>query len=415
MSTPSRYMFTLARSILHHPGKRQKNSAIIRLFVLVTVLMVPLVLSLSFTEGMIEGITDKYILLMDGHLQVYIDSMVITDALSSMSGLHLTADDSMYEGITVDQTVGGYGILYGKDQAREVYLKGVSPSYFNDRRVKELALVTTESLERTGVLPGVYLSSELAEYFEVAVSDRLALILIPSHGERRVRPALVQVMGIYDTGFYALDQSLVFMDQESGQLLLPEENRRTEIMFDSYEKKRAEEFMQSLQNQVGTDLEWARFDQFNTDMYENFATSRQVIYAVFLTILVTAAFYITAVAHELIEDAKEEIAMMKVLGAQSKHIIAGYLLAVTTVTALSIATGTMAGILLARNITSLLVVLKELDIPALSYYLLSFDIDIPVRKIVTLTATLLAMSMVSVAASLRHIIHIRPLDVLHQD
>ncbi|MBN2859500.1 MAG: ABC transporter permease [Sphaerochaetaceae bacterium] len=415
MSTPSRYMFTLARSILHHPGKRQKNTAIIRLFVLVTVLMVPLVLSLSFTEGMIEGITDKYILLLDGHLQVYTESEVIIDAQRSMSKLQGTSDDSTEAGITVDQTVGGYGILYGKDQTQEVYLKGVAPSYFNERRVKELSLGTTEDLARTGVLPGIYLSRDLAEHFGVDIQDRLALVLIPSHGERRVRPALVQVQGIYDTGFYALDQSLVFIDQESGQLLLPEENIRTEIMFESYGEKQAEAFMQSLKNQIDGDLEWARFDQFNTDMYENFATSRQVIYAVFLTILVTAAFYITAVAHELIEDAKEEIAMMKVLGAQSRHIIAGYLLAVTTVTALSIATGTMTGILLAQNITSLLVVLKELDIPALSYYLLSFDVDIPVRKIVTLSVTLLAMSMVSVAASLRHIIHIRPLDVLHQD
>ena len=415
MSTPSRYMFTLARSILHHTGKSQKNSAVIRLFVLVAVLMVPLVLSLSFTEGMIEGITDKYILLLDGHLQVYTDSEVITDALNSIPECLGTADGCTDAGITVDQTVGGYGILYGKDQTQEVYLKSVAPSYFNERRVKELALVTAEDLARTGVLPGVYLSRELAEHFEVDVQDRLALVLIPSHGERRVRPALVQVQGIYDTGFYALDQSLVFMDQESGHLLLPEENTRTEIIFDSYGEARAEELMQSLQNQVEHPLEWARYDQFNTDMYENFATSRQVIYAVFLTILVTAAFYITAVAHELIEDAKEEIAMMKVLGAQSKHIIAGYLLAVTGVTALSIFSGTMIGILLARNITTLLVLLKELDIPALRYYLLSFDVDIPVRKIVTLTGTLLAMSMVSVAVSLRHITHIRPLDVLHQD
>ncbi len=415
MSAPSRYVFTLARSILYHPGKTRKNAAIIRLFVLITILMVPLVLSLSFTDGMIEGITEKYILLMDGHVQVYAPSRSITDAQALLSDPNEKSGTPAVSVATVDQTIGGYGILYGKDQTQEVYLKGVAPSYFNESRIGELTLNADEDLSRSGALPGIYISRKLAGHFNVGVQDRLALVIIPSQGQRRVRPALAVVQGIYDTGFYALDDSLVFMDQESGQLLLPQENVHTEILFDSWDERRVEQYMQELQQHSDVRLQWAKYDQFNTDMYENFATSRQVIFAVFLTILVAAVFYVTAVSHELIEDAKEEIAMMKVLGALSKHIIAGYLLAVTAVTAIAIFTGTMIGIFLARNLTFLMILLKDADIPALRYYLLSFEIDIPGSKIITLTATLLAMSMVSVAASLRHIIHIRPLDVLHQD
>ncbi len=398
-----RYPATLARSILYRKAKGKKNRTVIRLFVLITLLMIPLVLSLSFTEGMIEGITKKYVLLQDGHLQIY----------RSIDSLPSLTDREEVEG--ADQTIHGYGILYSSDETKEVYLKGVQQTYFNEMREKELNLDAEQELSRTGALPGLYLSRTIADHLKVNIGDRLGLVVLPSAGQKRVRPALGVIQGIFDTGFYALDESLVFIDGESGDRLLPSDDVQTEIIMDSYSDQKANGLISSISEASGEHFQWATYHEFNTEMYENFATSRQIIFAVFLTILVAAVFYITAVTHELIEDAKEEIAMQKILGARSLSIITGYILAITSVTVLALVSGTALGVLLSSQLSSILSFLQSYDFPALRYYLLSFDVDIPYGRILLLTSALLCMSIVSVVFTLRHIIHIRSLDVLQQD
>ncbi len=398
-----RYPVSLARSIVYRRAKGKKNNTVFRLFILITLLMVPLILSLSFTEGMIEGITKKYVLLQDGHIQIYKD-------IASMGDL------SEVDGVAhADETVHGYGILYSSDETKEIYLKGVDESYFNGERKKELGIGELAPLERNGALPGIYISRALAEYFSITVSDRLALVILPEYGQRKVRPALAVVQGIFDTGFYALDESIVFIDSESASILLPSGNIQSEIIFDSYSQETAAGFMHEVEDAVGESLTWAGYDEFNTDMYENFTTSRQIIFIVFITILIAAVFYITAVTHELIEDAKEEIAMQKVLGARSVSIMSAYVLAITIVTLCAIAAGTALGIALSQNLSPFMTFLKSYDLSALRYYLLDFDIAIPYAKIVSLVSILLVMSIISVLLSLRHIIHIRALDVLQQD
>ncbi len=403
MSNPFHYTFILARSVIYRRGKGKRNRTILRLAFLIILLMIPLILSLSFTEGMIEGITRRYILLQDGHLQFYAD----------LSGEDLAAQ---VEGVAhVDHTVGGYGIAYSSDESREVYLKGVLPSYFDSERREELSLRDDSLLERTGALPGLYLSESLALQFGAALGDRLAIVTLPSEGQGRVRPSLAVVKGIFSTGFYALDDALMFIDMNSARLLFPATGGKSEIILTSEYADAGEQIAEKIESYLGRDLTWAGYDEFNTEMYENFATSRQIIFAVFLVILFAAIFYVTAVSHELIEDAKEEIAMQKVLGARSFQILTGYLIALGSVTLVSILTGTALGMLLSTRITSILSLLSELNVPSLRYYLLTFDITIPYWQIARIVMLLFLMSLISVGFSLRRIIHIRALDMLQQE
>ena len=112
---------------------------------LIAVIMIPLNVALLFTDGMISSITQKYITLSDGHIQIY-DKEFILDDSSIISG---------------DYVVTGGAIIYSKEATKEVKIKGVDTSYFNKERIKEIK-INGPTVEKSTNLPSIMISSELS-------------------------------------------------------------------------------------------------------------------------------------------------------------------------------------------------------------------------------------------------------------
>ncbi len=124
--------------------------------------MIPLVLSLTFIDGMMGGITDKYILLQDGQYPINSADRLLKPT-PSLKGI----DADLCRGLV---TI-GYGIVYSRDRLRNP-IKGVDSSYFNERRLAQFS-IQGELLKKNGNLTAVMLSSSTAEKLGVGVGDRL--------------------------------------------------------------------------------------------------------------------------------------------------------------------------------------------------------------------------------------------------
>lgn len=380
---------------------------LVRFALLIALVMIPLILSVICMDGMMEGITNKYIMLQDGHLQLHWPEPISDDPS------FLQQVDDRIE--SADYVVVGHGILYSRTTTSEVRIKGVDPSYFNEKRRSQFTF-SGDIFAKQGNLASVMLSRSTAQKLGVEVGDRVALMVVPDTAVAVVRPALATVSAVYSSGYHALDSTLLFMAREDALRLFPaKKNARTELLVKSEASDYLEEIELALEHYSGQQYQYATWDQFNQTVYQNFITSRQVIFFIFLLIMIVAGVYIASIAQEMVQDSTQSIALFKTIGATTRQLGVSYYCTVTLVTLIGLVVGIGVGIAIGSVLDDVLSLLGRSGIAALQYYLLDFPFVVSWTDIGGIFIAMLAIAGLAVWISLRRIAKISPLELLQQD
>jgi len=359
---------------------------------LIAVIMIPLNVALLFTDGMISSITQKYITLSDGHIQIY-DKEFILDDSSIISG---------------DYVVTGGAIIYSKEATKEVKIKGVDTSYFNKERIKEIK-INGPTVEKSTNLPSIMISSELSKELGVGIDDRVAFMLLPDPSEKRVRPLLAQISSIYSSGYSELDSRLIFMNISDGEKLFTKSGY-WELLVDG-DLNKALINLEKINDKV---LQYSTWDQFNISVYQNFITSRQVIFLILVLILLVAAVYIASIAQQMVQDSLIEIAILKMVGSTNKELFSFYFGSTMLTVGLGTVVGSLVGILIGLNMGPVLTYLSSKEIPFLNYYLLEFDLKVNWGDLIKIVVTMGLIATTTLYLSLQGIKKISPLHLLQQ-
>jgi len=400
--------FWLWRNLLLARGESAyARTRLIRSMILVALVMVPLVLALIFMDGMMRGITDKYILLQDGHVQFYEREPLFDDPNEFAS-----IDERIVSG---DYVVAGYGIIYSRENTAEVRVKGVDNSYFNDARKKQLSFAG-EPLEKQGNLASVTVSETLAKSLNVSLGDRVAFMVVPDSSTAVVRPVLATITAFYESGYHELDSSLIFMNRDDALRYFPKEkNAYTEVLITKNSVDALGEIIASVKAHLGKTVSHATWDVFNFTVYQNFITSRQVILLVFIMILLVASVYVASIAQELVQDSMQALALYKTLGARNGQLSGAFFSAVMVVTLVGMILGVVAGIGIGTQLGVVLAWLGRSGIAGLQYYLLDFPVVISANDLIFICSSMLVISSITVHMTLRRIRRISPLELLQQD
>jgi len=371
-----------------------------RVILLIALVMAPLVVAFMFTGGMIEGITQKYISLQDGHLQLY-DSQP----------LELNSDYI----ISADYVVGGQGIIYSRSATSEVTIKGVDASYFQTERSAQLHY-STPVFTKTGSTASVMISRNLSEKLEVEKGQRLAFMVLPDSSKAVIRPVLATVTSIYESGYRELDDHLVFMDREDAQRYFVDPAKAyTEVLATKEGAKNLPLIVEQAQKVAGKPLSYASWDEFNQLVYQNFITSKQVIFVVFILILIVASVYVGSIAFEMVEDNKQEIAMLKILGATDATLRFSFFTTIMGFTTTAVVVGAGCGVYIGSHLKGFLNWVSSLQLAAMEYYLLDFPTLIVWKDILFLCAAMVLISSITTFGALRRIQKVSALELLQQD
>lgn len=385
----------------------QQRKRVFSALVLVILTLTPLVIATLFTEGMIDAITDKYLLLQDGYIQA---NQLLGVADESESGR--VFDNRI---TSLDHTAIAYGIAYSQHKTSEIKLKAVYESYFNEQRSQQLTMSGSFGALQPG-LPTVMLSTTLANKLAVQIGDRLALMLAPKSQQRGFRALYVTVTGLFDSGYRQLDENLMFIN--FAQLERLGEGNFTvqsEFLIAPEVADNLDEIIESLRQGNSPEVTFVTWEQFNRTVYQNFTTSRQVIFLVFLLIGFIAAIYLASMAAEMVQDKRREIGLLKTLGMTNCALKGSFLVAVEAILLFGIAIGSALGIWISQSITPLLKKLSQADLALFRYYLLDFDLPIVHRKLLLLFGALLAIATATLLFTLRRIKVISPLEQLQQE
>ncbi len=368
--------------------KSKNRNKIIRSSILIILIVSLLIISVIFINSMSLGITKKFSLLVNGDIEVY-----TTENLSKNYDFIYSSDFVSYND----------SLIYGKENTVLANIKAVEDSYFNEKR---LNVIKIEQTENTTSLISIILSKEIAQSLDLKLGDKAAIIF--SKNEDKIRPKLAFISAIYDSGYKEIDQSLCYMSFDDLKKIYKEDiNVHQEIILkDDYS-------IEDSLIKLSLDNFFARpWYDAQPSVYENLLVSTQSLLYVFIVIALLTGYFISSIASDIITKDHKNIAINKLLGLQNKQIRRSYFIAIELFTILSTLIGIFLGINLSEIFLSLISKLSKNDIPALSWYLFDFEIQLPTFDIFIISASLIFISMLSVYFSLRRIKKIEALDLL---
>lgn len=374
-----------------------KKGRLLGCLVLIAFVMAPLVCALIFSESMIAGITNKYIYLSDGHLQIQgvaYDGLVTDDA----KVLH------------ADSVVSGYALVYSSSSTSSLLVKGVSNDYFNESRLSQVSFATTD-LEPSN-LKGIALSRATASKLGVSIGDRVALMIVPDDASRSPRPVLVRVEAIFHSGYDQLDSMLSFVDKEYARTLFTSSSSASvEVLVDDIYIERLDDVIADLvlKNEGLSLREISTWNEHNVSVYNNFVTSKQMILIILLIVIIVAAFYTSSVAQQMIQDDMKPISIAKLIGMADSQVRLSAFISVSSVTVAGIVLGIGLGIGIGYGLGPVLSALSNKGLQSLSFYLLDFVVDIPWKSVLFISVCLMVLSAASVWIALGKTRRITPM------
>lgn len=374
-----------------------KKGRLLGCLVLIAFVMAPLVCALIFSESMIAGITNKYIYLSDGHLQI---QGVAYDGL--------VTDDAMI--LHADSVVSGYALVYSSSSTSSLLVKGVSSDYFNESRLSQVSFETTD-LEPSN-LKGIALSRATASKLGVSIGDRVALMIVPDDASRSPRPVLVRVEAIFHSGYDQLDSMLSFVDKEYARTLFTSSSSSSvEVLVgDTYIERLDDVIADLVLKNEGLSLrEISTWNEHNVSVYNNFVTSKQMILIILLIVIVVAAFYTSSVAQQMIQDDMKPISIAKLIGMADSQVRLSAFISVSSVTVAGIVLGIGLGIGIGYGLGPVLSALSNKGLQSLSFYLLDFVVDIPWKSVLFISVCLMVLSTASVWIALGKTRRITPM------
>lgn len=364
-------------------SRRRKTLANILLIVLV---MIPLVLCLVFVDSMIDGITEKYILLSGGQIQFTAEKAFVPDDLQ------------------MQRTLNAFCVMYSADSHASVMMKGVGEGFFDSNRLEQISL--EDGWETGG--NKVLISSSVASVLGVKTGDKVAVMLLTNPDDAVkgdfnpvFRPAMLSVGGIFTSGYRQLDDNIIFSDIDWLLTVCKGETVQIEVLTGTNDTAQNRDIAENLMRTNPMLLGYTIWNERNTEVFENFVNSKQMILIIMIVIGAIACVYCGTIASEVFSDNRVTICTMRLLGASESQVRRTVFLYAFIVIVAGVLAGTAVGLLIAFNLAPLLRVLSGSGFSGFAMYLLDFDIRFSIWSLLGMDL------MISLAAGLALLLSMR--------
>ncbi len=233
----------------------------------------------------------------------------------------------------------GQGMVSSRQHVSWVVVRAVEPAHASDivNIAPRLKLGTMDELgreqkvtireggeERIVALSGILIGKELANQLKVAVGDPISLIS-PSQstpGPMGMVPKLRRfaVVGVFDSGMYDYDATLMYMGLADAQKFFELGDRVTGIEVRVDDVYAAPATAHALEGVLGLPYQARDWTQINRNIFIALKMEKILYFVVLLLIVLVAAFNIVAMLIMVVMEKRKDIAVLKSLGATSQSI-----------------------------------------------------------------------------------------------
>lgn len=356
--------FLLALKFLlpQHDSPSNARKSVVGAILCIALSLVPLIVVLVVSDGMIEGITARTVSLSSFDLQVVPYGISGVDASKYDEYEELTSIITSVEGVKsacVERQ--GVALAAGKKGRTGATVRGVSPSLYekNDSFRKYLNIL--EGSFDVSTSKDAVIGSKLAKDLNLKVGDTIRIISSRSNSNGKIVPrfSTFKVKGICSSGYQELDALWVFINGKTAFDLFSTASSKitigveTENPFGNEIYKISDLIDDKLyeENKFASVYTW---QELNSSQLENFATTKMLLLLIMSLIVLVASINVSSSVIMFVIERNKEIAILKSLGASSQGITFSFLLIALFIGFCGILIGVPIGILCAVNVNIIL-------------------------------------------------------------
>ena len=271
--------------------------------------MVPLIVLSIVADGMIEGITSRYIELKTYHARAYLAESA--DAESALRDIRAVPGVS---GAFLE--IGGQGLLRSPHAQTAVLLRCVDPALGSDPGFKRYLSILAGAfdLEASG---SALLGEKTAARLGVGVGDELQLATLVSLG-RNALPRLgrVRVTGIFSTGYQELDKNWVFLSVRDGARILSS-GRRERFVGVKLEHPFAERAgtLKALRAALPSSARVYDWYQLELNQFRSFEVTRNLLRFIMALVVLVGCINVSSAVFMVVLERQQDIGILKSMGA----------------------------------------------------------------------------------------------------
>ncbi len=317
--------------------------------------LVPLIVVLEVTDGMIEGITRRYIEIGSYHFQAR-DVRSSGEDYGKLTGEFEKRKDIENAFAFIQETC----LIYTKNGRTGVSVRGLPEDlYEKDKSMSEYL-----SFEEGGFVldsEAILLSSSIAKKTGCAVGDEVKILTTYNQPGRPMilRPARFVVKGIFTTGYRELDEVSVYVQYDRALALF----RGIQVPYiaikvkDPY--KNTEKTAEMIRSILPDSFIVNSWYDLNYTLYKSLETTKKLLLFIMILILCVASLNISSAMVMMVLSRKKEIAILKSIGFSQGDIALSFLTTGFLIGCAGTLIGLSAGILASVHINLIIVSIEK--------------------------------------------------------
>ena len=301
--------------------------------------MIPLVVVLFMSDGMIRGITDRYIETSTYHLQLRNYDSLPAEELEKVKK-SLVGREGMKH-VFLEHT--GMGMAFTGSGENAVSIRGLDPEIYDRDTGFSRFLEVREGRFFLDRNDAAMIGSETARKLKLQVGDEIKLLTgkTLSTGKYIPKVSRFTVEGIFSTGYQDLDKMWILIPYERSLKILQDNQSRTVIGIkteDPYgDTSVIEEELNSILKGRWGIYTW---NTLNRSQQSNFETTRSLLVFIMVLIVLVAVMNISSSMVMLVMENEQAIGIQKSMGLAPGTLAAQYMMTA----GMAGASGSLAGI-----------------------------------------------------------------------
>jgi lipoprotein-releasing system permease protein len=290
-------------------GGKQIRGAIIGL----AISFIPVILVIIVADGMIIGITQRYLETSSYHAQLY------PSVDYSPQDLEVLRSKPGVTGVFPERQ--GFGLIYQDQNRMGITIRGVSPDFLEDPGLKRY-LNVVEGEAQLASPNTILLGQAVAGNLEVSVGDEVKVLTARTiRGRYLPRVSTFTVGGIVSVGYQDLDGLWVFTSLDKAKSIIPGREYSTFLgvkVEDPYQgvESQARGWVQDLDNSYRV-FDWRTL---NRAQYQNFEATRMLLLVIMVFIIFVSAFNLASTLLMVGLERQKELAILKSMGASAGDV-----------------------------------------------------------------------------------------------
>ncbi|WP_256981558.1 lipoprotein-releasing ABC transporter permease subunit [Bordetella genomosp. 4] len=378
-----------------------------------------LIIVLSVMNGFQKDVRDRMLSVLP-HIELYVPGASSERVIEQWQRFASVAERNP-EVQGAAPFVAAQGMVVRGQALRGVQVRGIDPE--REGSVSELPeqMVTGKLTDLKPGGFGAILGSDLANMMGVKVGDTLMMLapqgsISPAGFAPRMRQ--FTVAGIFSSGHYEYDSSLVFVDKDDAAKMFRESGTGG-VRLRVKDMQRAPQVALDLSKTLPPYVMAADWSHNNRTWFAAVQTEKRMMFLILVIIVAVAAFNLLSSLIMVVKDKQSDIAILRTLGAKPGVIARIFLVQGMLIGVVGTLMGVVSGLLIAYNVGAIVSFIEGLlgvhFLPREIYFISGMPSDPQLQDVVIIAATSFVLSLLATLYPSWRASRLQPAQVLRHD